>query len=229
MANIAQVEAGGLVVFSVFKSLLQRPDVTWRNTYEVQIGTPNEAEGTAGQVSEIARNLALWESLFHIVDVRFDRVIASTFTPDSSPYDPNAFLTVPVQDVQGQRSTIGTGEPHALNVCLLVRKVPIVGRNGRNLYRRCLGETDTIAPAGDYVLTEPAQDALEAALAGNLPGQSVRIDEALNNLGATLVMAGVNQSGALNVRQVLAVQAAGVTVKPFNNKYFDRSPDGARR
>lgn len=201
----------------VYKRLAGRQDLVWANTYELQVRS--NAEGGGSEQARIAAEfVAGFEATFHLSDVVFDRAVFSTLVPDGQPYDPDTFASYGLAGIVGTRPS---GAPMSLQNCLLVRKEVKFGRAGRFLYRRCLDESEVSAASGDPVLTPTAATSLNTTLSGPV-GTEESFIAGLASVGLDLVMAGI-AGGVQRVRAVSGLTAAGVTVKPYNNRYFDRA------
>lgn len=144
-----------LLTVRSFKSLVAQPQKEWSNSYEVSTG---EAAFTQILAQEIATGILAMEKPFHGTHVQFNRVVLSTWFPDSVPYNPNNLQTVP---------SVGLGirpvteqDQEALDTVLYIKKVSASGLNGRISYRGCLSDGDVISPQGRPRLTPGAQSAL---------------------------------------------------------------------
>lgn len=208
---------GDLFTLRIYKFLTNRQDLVWANTYELRVNTSGNGGGV-DNAQAVVDIVAEFESGLHLADVRFDRGVFSTLVPDGQPYDPDTFASYDISDVTGQRPT---GAPMSLQNCLRIRKAVPFGRAGRFLYRRCLDENEVTSQSGDPVLTGAARETFDAAL--TLPLSTTEdFLSSLNTAGVDLVMVGV-AGGVTRVRSVTALSANGVTVKPYNNRYFDRA------
>lgn len=212
--------AGDLFTARVYKSLATRPDLVWANTYELQVNGTGEG-GDANDARAVARCLANFESLLHLADVRFNRVVFSTLAEDGQPYDPDSFASYDFSGLSGTRIPAGEVQAQPLQVCLLVRKLVNFGRAGRFLYRRVLTEAEVTSTAGDPALAAGVQATLEDVMGTNVPTFEAPLPEALVALGVDLVMAG-ETGGITRVRQVTGLSPVGVVIKKYNNRYFDR-------
>lgn len=209
--------AGDLFTVRIYKRLATRPDLLWANTYELQVNGIGEGSG-AEAAEVVVQTIADFEATLHLADVRFDRGVFSTFVPDGSPYDPDTFASYSLSGLSGLRTP--DGDAAQLQTCLKVRKAVPFGRAGRWLYRRVLAEADITAPAGDPILDTEIVSALNDLLDGTGEG-AVNLISRLDGDGVNLVMAGV-AGGVTRVRGITALTADGVTVKAYNNRYFDR-------
>lgn len=221
--SIAIWSIGDIVTAKVYKSLESAPDKVWANTYEFRLGVESDEPYDSNEALALA--LANWEAQFHLEDVKFERVVLSTYVPDSQPYSPDSFVSVPIVALNGQRDDV-TSDQLPLNVCLRVKKGVLFGRVGFQLYRRCLVEGDVVAPSGTYSLVD-GQDTLLNGLLNGLylvpPSETATtLWTRLDNLSVRWVMASGNPT-ATSVRTVQGVSVAGVTIKAFNNRYFDRT------
>lgn len=209
--------SGDLFTLRIYKRLVNRQDLAWANTYELQV-TPSGAGSGTAEAQQVSNVVAEFESLLHLSDVQFDRAVFSTLVPDGQPYDPDTFASYDISGVSGQRPT---GAPMSLQNCLRIRKGVPFGRAGRFLYRRCLDETEVNSLSGDPVLTGAARDTFDSILVAPLSTTDDFLTS-LGVLGVRLVMVGV-AGGVTRVRGVESLSANGVTVKPYNNRYFDRA------
>jgi hypothetical protein len=187
---------------------------SWANSYElIQSGGAPSENG----LRDAAAALIDYERDFHLSDIYFDRCTVSTWTPDSRPYDPEAFVTIPIG--ANGRSVAGLGgdaeSPCDLRVCLKVAYGARSGRQGFRLYRGCLRERDVFTVGGDYAISP-----------GNVISQTFS-QAKMGNLNPLLLSdsglpykLGLRAVG--HTRLVTAVGVAGVTIKKMNNRYFDK-------
>lgn len=206
---------GDLFIVRVVKFLASNPDNKWANSYEFRA----TAAGDATTLNSLISSLIIFEQGLHFSTVHFDHVIASTWAPDSVPYDPEAFLSVP----QVATGLVGdAGAPISLDKCLSVRRVAASGRFGHLFYRGALAEGMVEAPAGKTVLTTPS--ALQEAVDENLDVSE--FDSYIGNPAAgpmQLVM--VSKTGA-QVRNVASLKVAGVGTVPADHAWFNRATAG---
>lgn len=216
--TLENLSPGEVLTVRVYKALVSRPDAVWANTYEFQVESGVTVSNGAAAANTLANALVSFEQKIHLSDVRFDRAVVSTFNEDGQPYNPATFVSVPIAGQNGLRVP-GT-EPLALQMCLLVRREVALGRVGRALYRRVLQESDVNAPSG----TPSISDVALPSLGGLLDTAFFDLTNDIDGTGLSLVMASrVAPVGALVVRPVTALTVAGVSVKKFNNRYFDRA------
>lgn len=218
--SVVDPQGGELFTCRVYKRLASNPALFWANTYELQV-QPDGA--TLQAMANAAQYIGLWEAEFHRTDVVFDRAVVSTLVPDGAPYDPQSFTSFSLNGIVGQAAyTAGAIENAvALEVCLFVRRDVPYGRAGRALYRRALELPDLSSPAGSYALAAGRAALIQARLDDTmLPGPTGLV-EALLDQGLRLAMVGGSGAGQ-HVRLISGMTVAGVTVKDFNNAYFDK-------
>ena len=180
----------------------------WANSYEVQ------AAVASSDPTIMIGNLQNWliglERSIHLTDVFFDRITISTYQPDSQPYDPTRFVSLPIFQ-QGQRAR--SGDALTLAICLFVRREVRFGRSGKLLYRGVLQEGD-VAGYRSGLLTASI----------NSLQNTINTAWSARPASWRLVMA----SGAptpTDVREVVNLGVSALTVvKKLDNRYFDRAP-----
>jgi hypothetical protein len=198
--------------FRIIKYHALNPDRKWASTYEFNaIGTGSEDELLALGVA-----LVSFEAAFHRDTILFDRLLISTWAPDSKPYNPSTFISSGLSAV----GLVGAvGENAALNQTLSVARIAASGRQGHIFYRGVLNEAEISAPAGKSILTSRAsyQTAIDNALTtsglDDYVGPSAR-------LSLKLVM--INSSGT-QVRPVNTLFVKGVTTLPMDHAWFNRT------
>jgi hypothetical protein len=180
----------------------------WANSYEVQ------AAVASSDPTIMIGNLQNWliglERSIHLTDVFFDRITVSTYQPDSQPYDPTRFVSLPIFQ-QGQRAR--SGDALTLAICLFVRREVRFGRSGKLLYRGVLQEAD-VAGYRSALMTQSINSLQNA------------INTAWSARPASwrLVMASGTPTPT-DVREVVNLGvSAFTTVKKLDNRYFDRAP-----
>jgi len=159
-----------------------------------------------------------FEAEIHTELVAFDRVIVSTWQPDSTPYDPTAFLTIPLTQV-GLRSDV-PNEVEALGIAWHVKRVPVSGRNGGLFYRGALYENEVSAPSGIPVLSVPADNEtiLQDAITNN------GIDSYLTSgTPADFLMSMIDATGSV-VRSLTTLTSSGVSLIKQDHQWFNRTP-----
>lgn len=149
--------AGDLFRITIVKHHSLNPSDSWANTYEIQ----SKDGGVTMQLIEAANRLTAFERHYHFSTTVFDRYIASTWEPDSAPYNPINFITVTI-GLLGMATPPAT--PVGLTTCLHLARNVSYGRVGHLFYRNVLGEGDIEAPSGRSVLTDPGGQAVTLAL-----------------------------------------------------------------
>jgi len=98
---------------------------------------------TQGEVfwNNVAARFVALESQLIFPFIQLDRVVISSYVPDSQPYNPTSFISLPFS-INGTRQIVGDVAP--ANLCLVVRKNVTYGRDGRIFIRGNLLENDII-------------------------------------------------------------------------------------
>jgi hypothetical protein len=198
---------------TVIKYHTNNPDRKWANNYEVKA---SEASDTATLIATGVK-LADFEKHIHLDVVKFDRLRISTWEPDSTPYDPTTFISLPLSGA-GLVSSSGQN-PLALNVCLNIGRVPSYGRFGFLYYRGALLEFDVDSPAGKFKLTNPTQ--IDTRVSDAI--DDTAIDGLLAGGGDPFTLVMVRDDPA-TARDVTLLSPRGVVVVPFDHAWFNRTP-----
>jgi len=207
--------AGDLFTVRVIKSLATNPDNKWANSYEFQaVGA-----GAEGELLDLGVSLVDFEIGMHIPAVIFDRLIISTWVPDSKPYSPTSFIS---STLTGVGTNAGGTDPLPLSQCLSVARIAGFGRFGHLFYRGIMNESDVHAPAGKSVLVDRAskQTLLDAKIA------SAGFDEYFGTGAGPFKMVMVSRDGT-QVRPVIQLRAAGVSQVKTDHKWFNRTGPGS--
>jgi hypothetical protein len=210
--SVISFTAGDVFRFTLIKYLATNPERKWANTYEIRA----KVDGVETDLTTLANQLVAYEDHIHYTTVRFDRVVIATWEPDSSPYDPTTFISLPL--TASGLLDLGGAQPVALNVCMDVGRVPLSGRFGHLFYRGCLSEADVEAPAGKFVLTNQAAKQTNITSAASTAG----CDDVFSGADVTfeLVMVGAALDTA---RGIAGLVVRGVAVVPFNHAWFNRT------
>jgi hypothetical protein len=209
---VSSYAADALFVFRTIKYLATNPDRKWANTFEFQ----SVAGGSEDELLALGVALVEFEQAMYYNTVTFDRLIISTWAPDSKPYNPPAFITTSL-------TAAGSGTPDGnslgLSNCLSVARMAPYGRFGHIFLRGHLSEASVSAPAGKTILT-------------NRPGEQTQLDNALASsnladyigLGSTapLRMVLVGKTTAA-VRPVVQLNVQGVVQLPMDHAWFNRT------
>jgi len=199
-------------VFRFIKHYSTNPSRQWSNTYEALA----ETSGALGDLLVLGSALELFEKTMHNTATVFDRMVISTWSPDSKPYDPDTFYTAALTG-NGTRDTIGELEP--ITACLSIARQPSSGRLGHIFLRGVLSQNDTSAPAGITVLND--LDAMDTELQAAITSSGLDGYLGLGAEGA-LALCMVNKSGT-NTRLVMSLAAAGVVQLPVDHAWFNRT------
>jgi len=206
--TLRNISSGNVVTARVYK---YNTGFSWANNYEIQatvdIPDPEFA------LQELSDRIVALERALHLNLVTIDRVTISTYVPDSQPYNPDTLATFPYNQL-GQRSVSGDILP--LEVCLFVRRSVDFGRDGRLLYRGCLGEVDVATTSMRMGLMTSAINFFQGAITSWYQqglGQNWRFVMASGNPNPTII------------RPVIGLAVSDrVVFKKFNNRYFRRRP-----
>lgn len=216
MPSILNPAGGDIVTVRIEKTMVSNPAISWVNNYKL-LG--DAAGGPSNENLRAAADALLnFERAIHVPAVQFRQYTISTIAEDSDPYDPFTFVTVPLEEgLVGQRSIASDLEP--LQMCLYVKKVVTVGRQGKQLYRGVLQESDVSAAAGAPRLSSPItmSTLVAGAIADSGLGSFLSADP---DSAWYLVM--TNKTGG-QIRPVSDLQAAGVSIAKMNHRYFDRA------
>jgi len=211
--SVLEIATGDLFVVRLIKYMTTNPDNKWTNSYEFK----STGAGDTADLLTLASALVLFEQTLYHTGIKFDRAIVSTWEEDSKPYDPTAFLVVPLT-ATGTVSAATSGE--GLDKCLSVVRQPASGRVGHVFLRGVLLESDVTAPAGKTILSDGAamqtnlESAIEAGELENYFGPSG---------GGPLRMVMVSKTGD-QVRDILNLVVGGVADLPTDHAWFNRTP-----
>lgn len=192
----------------VYKRLHSNPALFWGNTYELYVKEATDQE----LLLAASATIVAFEAMIHLTDVDFDRVVTSTLAVDGEPYDPESFVSESLS-VNGEVSAAGS-DPLSLNHCLFVRRNTTSGRAGKLFYRRCLTEIEMESPSGTPALVSGSAVPGRVADAITDSGLSAYLGAASNIYIAMLAPGQV-------VRSVSSLNAAGIRIVQYNNRYFD--------
>lgn len=194
------------VMYRIYKRKNTNPAIEWANTYEMQVS----GENTLESLTTIGNDIVSAERQLHLESTEYVRMVISTWVPDGQPYNPLSFVTVPLE-VVGARSEIGN-EAEPLQICLRVAFNAEFGRQGYRLYRNSLLESDVNAISGVPRLVGTG---LSTAITAFRTGLGTYLNK---TTPPYLVLASTG-----NIRTVINVDLSGVTVRKFNNRYFDKT------
>jgi len=209
--TVSSFAAGALFVIRVTKYLSTNPDNKWANSYEFRA----MEGGTESTLLTLGEVLVDFEAAFHHTVVTFDRILISTWEPDSVPYDPAVFISSTL--TAAGLNTSG-GELLPLDKCLSVARVAATGRFGHLFYRGALTEADTIAPAGKSVLGD--RPAMQAVIDGAV--DSSGLNDYIGIGAGSLQLVLINADGDQR-RTVNQLNVQGISTIKTDHKWFNRS------
>jgi len=213
MPSVLNIAEEDKFIIRTVKSLTANPSDEWANTYEF-VSNAVQTETALFALMEI---VAEFEKHVHLSTVELIRVSASTWEPDSVPYNPETFISI---TASGVGDNPDSSAPIGLSNCLAVARVPASGRFGHLFYRGVLTEDAVEAPAGKTILSDkPAQQTLiESAL--DTSGLDAYIGTAHT---ADFVLVMISATGTeYRVIEQLLVQ--GVSQLPTDHAWFNRTP-----
>lgn len=191
-------------------------DTVWANTYEYRARLDNPPDYS--ELLQFANVLADRESDIHLEFVQYDKVVISTYAPDSRPYDPTTFVTIPVLGLFGKRGFGVEFDALPLGVCVYARFQASSGRPGKRFYRGCLIEPDVSFGTSSFTLASGRRAVIEGELNDMLT--------AALTFGDIVLASG--QPNPTFIRPVVQVQVSPrVTVRKMDAAYFDRAPSAA--
>jgi hypothetical protein len=203
--------AGESFVFRTRKSIIAQPTRRWFNTYEARFfGSPSTEA-----LDQLGEGLCVYEQTMLLNIYQVDSVTISTWTEDSTPYNPAAFVTTPKNKI-GERA-IGIGTPAPLRDTLFIRRIVESGRIGRLFLRGVLLRGDLTTTSGENALADlSAMNTLhDTALgAGELAQFFITGEQTLK-----LALIGTLQV----TREYEDLQVGGYADVKLNHKYFDHA------
>jgi hypothetical protein len=209
--TVTNITNGELFIVRVYKAF---GALQWANNYEFRATQDVTFPQTA--IIDLVDRLVDLERPLYPSYIRLDRAVVSTYQPDSRPYNPDTFTTIPINS-QGTASFSSDAMP--IEYCIFVRRVVASGRSGKLLYRGALQEADVGTLGLRAVLTSSRVNQLQTQFsqwyASFLQSQ----------VPFELVMIGGDENINVRVVQGLTV-VERVVLKQFGNAYFDRTPRG---
>lgn len=205
---------------SIFKNWASSGGAPWVNTYHLET---TEDDGPAS-ASLLAAGLDVVqaEQAVHRPAVYFDRYVISTYSPDSTPYNPETFVVVSI----GFNGLRPAGDDAVdLNAVWKVRRDTATGRPGKIAYRGVLGEADIQANASGYWQINPGSplnsgggedwDAYMLSMASVLAGGAAA--------RMVVITPGDGVTRSTIVRNVQSLSPVGAGYNKMKHKFFDRS------
>jgi hypothetical protein len=144
-----------LLSFRAYMFYDSRPSDDWSTTLEYSI----DADISSGIVEAAALAFADGLSEMLLNNVIIDRVVVSTWEPDSEPYDPDSLRVVPV-GINGQNAFAFT-TPADDDLVVFIRKSVVTGRTGKMQLRGCFTVSALETESGSWTFTALAQTEME--------------------------------------------------------------------
>ena len=202
---------------SIFKYRTVAPEKQWVNSYDLRFNALRSFQDTLEHVFDFVN----FERKLHLNSVTIDRAVLSTFAADSTPYNANEFLSVPVTLVCLR---IPPGDPLPLEIVVLVRKAVATGRAGKLLYRGCLAEGEVSAPSGTIQFSSGAF----FSVFNNALADVSKYLAADPPYFVELIMGGSNAaSSAQVIRTVAALQLVSPRIRSRSARWYNRRPPQA--
>jgi len=211
--TVSSFAEGDAFTVRLVKYHQNNPDRKWANNYEFVA----RSAGSEDELLALGMNMLTFERNMTFNAIVYDRLLISTWQPDSKPYNPAAFISSPLSEV-GANATGGT-DLEALNVCLAVRRVPAFGRFGHIFYRGNLVESEVSSPAGKAILTNRTQKQTDLETSLGLGGMDDYIGVAATG---AFKMVMVSRDGS-QIRTVIGLRAQGVSQVPADHAWFNRT------
>lgn len=207
--TVTNIQSGELFTVRVYK---RYGSLTWANNYEFRARDDVAFAQTA--LYDLVLALRNLEQPIHSNTVRLDRAVISTYEPDSQPYNPDSFTTIPIGEFGGAAFST---DPMPIQYCLFVRRVVASGRPGKLLYRGVFEEstvtTVDLKPVVASTRLQTLQNHFSQWFASFLTGPGAF---------EMVMISGVESP---SVRQVQGLSVSqSITLKQITNAYFDRAP-----
>jgi hypothetical protein len=205
--------------FGVFKNWLSTGGKGWVNSYEAYSNVALNIEDPG--LFAMANDLAQAERQIHTTQVFVDRVVISTWGPDSTPYNPTRLRVVPISE-NGLRIP-SAGDRLDLNAVLNVRREVEYGRSGKLAFRGVLTEDDVTASASGFWQLNPTSG---VGPAGATWGAYTNlISSYLADTGAQLYLAMLGFAGnppGITPRAIIGHTPYGAGFNRMNHRHYDR-------
>lgn len=210
--SVESYAAGDLFTMRVVKSLSTNPADKWVNSYEVGA----TLAGSTDELLALGVKLVTFERSLTLDAVQFVQLIISTWAADSKPYDPAAFISLPLS-LEGNTTAFSDALP--LSACLSLTRVAASGRFGHIFMRGVLTEGDVSAPAGKYRLNDVGM--WSGRLASAVTASTLADTFTVAGDGKfRLVMVG---KVAESARPVVGLVVQGVSQVPSDHAWFNRT------
>jgi hypothetical protein len=208
---LQSVTTGEVFTVRVYKLFNQ---FRYANTYEIVAKTDANSTSEA-YWKNVADRFVHLEKNFHLSFIQIDRVVISSYVPDGTPYNPTSFISIPY-NTYGELNISGSDIVPA-NLCLVVRKNVVFGRDGRNFYRGVMTETQLVGGFPEATVSDAYRNAIQQHF-------NDWHTIFLNSTNFNICLAS-GKPNPTNVRIVTNfVVERRVTSKKVNNRYFKRNP-----
>lgn len=196
-------------IIRLWKGLTTNPSVRWANTYECRF----TALGTMADLDSLALGLATFESMLALNSTQFLYYTISSWLPDSSPYNPDAFKTVAL-DMNGGIA-FSSGTDLDLRICLRLNRAVPTGRIGKLFLRNSLVAAQVNNSAGTYALVGSGAIQGDVNEAATESGVDANFEDGIAQPHLALI--GTSQVTRFQTNFTVG----GVSFVKLNHKYFD--------
>jgi hypothetical protein len=204
---------------SVFKRHAAEADRTFVNTYEVDMGDFNLP--TLDDWAMLGDTIVAFERALHYSSIAFERLVMSTWRPDSTPYEGDEFI---VKDLAGQGDLDSTQvDELPLNYALHVRRSVQTGRSGKLHFRGCLETNDVQVVAGEYVMDNTSLATMQSRLESALVASG--LDDYLLGGAATQKLCMITPDDAnqpRSIRQISGFGVVGAVAAKRTRRWYNR-------
>jgi len=214
MGTLRDLEVDEVITVKTYK-IVPNAEIAWANTYEFAsnqtITDPTLANDALFALAEAIKS---FEVSILVDDFVFDRIVMSTYVPDSNPYNPYSFISFSYS-VPGDYYIPST-TPLPLQFAALVKRRVGFGRQGNLLYRGVAHVQDVTISSGGATISPVRLNALRTAVSNFMT--------AISNTAFRMVMASGSPSvDPTTLRTVINLNVKErMSFKKLNNRYFDR-------
>lgn len=199
----------------------------WVNTYEVitqgsSVSTPGLDPVDVGPLEAFIQTLIGFERQLHLTQVYLERVVVSTWIPDSNPYNGDELMSRP-QGVFGDRE--GAGDREDLRFCLAVVRTPILGNPGKLPLRGVLLEADKQANTQGIAQLLPSSDVAPGGATWQLAQDAIApyFTGGAQSGDVSLCMIHSPSPETYSVRGVVDFSPIGIAKVDLTHKFYNQS------
>jgi hypothetical protein len=185
----------------------------WANTYEIVAVSDQQNTGETFW-RQLADRFASLESSILFQPIQVDRIVISSYVPDGTPYNPTSFISLPYSIFGTRPADV---EILPAEICMVVRKNVVYGRDGRNFYRGTINESNMVSGFPSATLNTQHLNAMQNIFS-NWYTSFVN-----NTIFRVCLASGVPQPTDVRIVTNFVVEPR-VTSKKSNNRYFKRNP-----